>query len=68
MQGTKGLAHFREQGITIPIVGIGGISIENTASVIEAGADGVSVISAISLAESAYESTKRLVEEVSNSL
>ncbi|PTR52886.1 thiamine phosphate synthase [Bacillus anthracis] len=68
VQGTKGLAHFREQGITIPIVGIGGISIENTASVIEAGADGVSVISAISLAESAYESTKKLVEEVSRSL
>lgn len=68
VQGTKGLAHFREQGITIPIVGIGGVTIENTASVIEAGADGVSVISAISLAESAYESTKKLVEEVSKSL
>ncbi|GAB6615201.1 MULTISPECIES: thiamine phosphate synthase [Bacillus] len=68
VQGTKGLAHFREQGITIPIVGIGGITIENTASVIEAGADGVSVISAISLAESAYESTKKLVEEVNKSL
>ncbi|WP_156576751.1 thiamine phosphate synthase [Bacillus luti] len=68
VQGTKGLAHFREQGITIPIVGIGGITIENTASVIESGADGVSVISAISLAESAYESTKKLVEEVNKSL
>ncbi len=68
VQGTKGLAHFREQGIRIPIVGIGGITIENTASVIEAGADGVSVISAISLAESAYESTKKLVEEVSKGL
>ncbi|MBE5108199.1 thiamine phosphate synthase [Bacillus thuringiensis] len=68
VQGTKGLAHFREQGITIPIVGIGGITIENTASVIEAGADGVSVISAISLAESAYESTKRLAEEVNKCL
>ncbi len=68
VQGTKGLAHFREQGIMVPIVGIGGITIENTASVIEAGADGVSIISAISLAESAYESTKELVEEVSKSL
>ncbi|MDM5237403.1 thiamine phosphate synthase [Bacillus cereus] len=68
VQGTKGLAHFREQGITVPIVGIGGITIENTASVIEAGADGVSVISAISLAESAYESTRRLAEEVNKSL
>ncbi|RWS41573.1 thiamine phosphate synthase [Bacillus mycoides] len=68
VQGTKGLKYFREQEITIPIVGIGGITIENTASVIEAGADGVSVISAISLAESAYESTRRLAEEVNKSL
>lgn len=68
MQGTKGLAHFREQEITIPIVGIGGITIENTAGVIEAGADGVSVISVISLAESPYESTKKLVDEVNRSL
>ncbi|MGE7890460.1 thiamine phosphate synthase [Bacillus cereus] len=68
VQGTKGLAHFREQGITIPIVGIGGITIENTASVIEAGADGISVISAISLAKSAYESTRKLAEEVNKCL
>ncbi|MCC2496073.1 thiamine phosphate synthase [Bacillus cereus] len=68
VQGTKGLAYFRKQGITVPIVGIGGITIENTAAVIEAGADGVSVISAISLAESAYESTRKLVEEVKRSL
>ncbi|OTW74564.1 thiamine-phosphate diphosphorylase [Bacillus thuringiensis serovar cameroun] len=68
VQGTKGLAHFREQGITVPIVGIGGITIENTAAVIEAGADGVSVISAISLADSAYESTKRLAREVNKCL
>ncbi|MEK4466803.1 MULTISPECIES: thiamine phosphate synthase [Bacillus] len=68
VQGTEGLKYFREQEITIPIVGIGGITIENTASVIEAGADGVSVISAISLAESAYEDTKKLVEEVNKSL
>ncbi|WP_243525607.1 thiamine phosphate synthase [Bacillus pseudomycoides] len=60
VQGTKGLLHFREAGITIPIVGIGGITVENAASVIEAGADGVSVISAISLADSSYESTSLL--------
>ncbi|MBJ8052128.1 thiamine phosphate synthase [Bacillus cereus] len=68
VQGAKGLKYFREQEITIPIVGIGGITIENTASVIGAGANGVSVISAISLAESAYESTKKLAEEVNKSL
>lgn len=60
VQGTKGLRHFREAGITVPIVGIGGITVENAASVIEAGADGVSVISAISLADSPYESTKKM--------
>ncbi|MEY8349875.1 thiamine phosphate synthase [Bacillus cereus] len=60
VQGTKGLRHFREAGITVPIVGIGGITVENAASVIEAGADGISVISAISLADSPYESTKKM--------
>lgn len=60
VQGTKGLRHFREAGITVPIVGIGGITVKNAASVIKAGADGVSVISAISLADSPYESTSLL--------
>lgn len=64
VQGTNGLRHFRDEGIKVPIVGIGGITIENAASVIEAGADGVSVISAISLADSAYESTKKLAQQV----
>lgn len=68
VQGTKGLNYFREHEITIPIVGIGGITIENTASVIDAGADGISVISAISLADSAYESTKKLADKVNKSL
>lgn len=60
VQGTKGLRHFRETGIAVPIVGIGGITVENAASVIEAGADGISIISAISLADSPYESTKKM--------
>ncbi|KEK24370.1 thiamine phosphate synthase [Bacillus gaemokensis] len=64
VQGIKGLRHFREEGIMIPIVGIGGITIENAASVIDAGADGVSVISAISLANSPYESMEKLLEQV----
>lgn len=64
VQGTNGLHRFREAGIKIPIVGIGGITIENAASVVEAGADGVSIISAISLADSPYNSAKRLAEQV----
>lgn len=66
VQGTTGLHFFRENDIEIPIVGIGGITVENAASVVRAGADGVSVISAISLANSPYESTKRLVMQVRN--
>ncbi|SFJ61684.1 MULTISPECIES: thiamine phosphate synthase [unclassified Bacillus (in: firmicutes)] len=64
VQGTAGLRFFRESGIEIPIVGIGGITAENAASVVEAGADGVSVISAISLADSPYNSAKRLAKLV----
>ncbi|ANE46327.1 thiamine-phosphate pyrophosphorylase [Paenibacillus swuensis] len=39
---------LRAAGITLPLVGIGGITSENAASVTAAGADGVAVISAIS--------------------
>ncbi|HDX9578151.1 TPA: thiamine phosphate synthase [Bacillus pseudomycoides] len=64
VQGTAGLRFFRESGIEIPIVGIGGITVDNATSVVEAGADGVAVISAISLAEFPYNSAKRLAEQV----
>ncbi|WP_277926552.1 MULTISPECIES: thiamine phosphate synthase [unclassified Bacillus cereus group] len=64
VQGLNGLRYFREKGINIPIVGIGGITTENASSVIEAGADGVSVISAISLASSAFDSAKAFVHQV----
>ncbi|RSL29850.1 thiamine phosphate synthase [Salibacterium salarium] len=48
--GPQSLQHMREAGITIPIVGIGGIDESNAKEVMDAGADGVSVISAISKA------------------
>jgi len=51
-KGTSLIEALRKNGYTIPIVGIGGITSENAASVIEAGADGVSVITAISHAKS----------------
>src|SRR5699024_2394114 len=44
----------------LPIVGIGGINSENAQSVIEAGADGVSVISAITKAKNIKEAVKQL--------
>ncbi|WP_342430911.1 thiamine phosphate synthase [Neobacillus sp. FSL H8-0543] len=51
-QGTKLIEALRAKGYTIPIVGIGGITAENASTVFEAGADGVSVITAISQADS----------------
>lgn len=54
--GPAGLKAIREAvGSELPIVGIGGITLENAAEVIRAGADGVAVISAISRAESPRE-------------
>lgn len=47
---------------TKPIVGIGGITAENLSPVIEAGADGVAVISAILGAENVEKATLRIKE------
>ncbi|EIJ82161.1 thiamine-phosphate pyrophosphorylase [Bacillus methanolicus PB1] len=60
VQGTALLRLLREKRIDIPAVGIGGINAHNAAQVVEAGADGVSVISAISMADSPLESTKQI--------
>ena len=55
---------FSRAGFTLPMVGIGGINPENAKCVIEAGADGVSVISAISLAEDIVTATNQLRNQV----
>ncbi|MDP4164237.1 MAG: thiamine phosphate synthase [Bacillota bacterium] len=62
--GTALIETLRSQGISIPIVGIGGITADNAGIVMEAGADGVSVITAISMAESPVESTRSLATAV----
>jgi thiamine-phosphate pyrophosphorylase len=62
--GTKLIEDLRQKGYDIPIVGIGGIKVDNARSVIHAGADGVSVITAISLAEDIIETTSKLKKEV----
>ncbi|KGM44772.1 thiamine-phosphate pyrophosphorylase [Neobacillus niacini] len=58
--GTKLIEELRHKGFSIPIVGIGGITADNAGSVITAGADGVSVITAISHAPSVTEAAKSL--------
>lgn len=59
-QGPKLIESMRKQGIDIPIVGIGGINIANADQVIASGADGISVISAICLADDVKESAAQL--------
>jgi thiamine-phosphate pyrophosphorylase len=66
--GTKLIEELRDRGVSIPIVGIGGITAENAGSVIHAGADGVSVITAISHADSVTEAAKKLRKSVFDSL
>lgn len=64
--GPEGIQDLRKFGITIPIVGIGGITEANAARVLKAGADGVSLISAISRApepEKAARSLRQLIHK-----
>lgn len=52
VQGTRLIEDIRKHVINFPLVGIGGITLDNSAAVIAAGADGVAVISAIANAAS----------------
>jgi thiamine-phosphate pyrophosphorylase len=58
------IREIRENGLNIPVVGIGGITIENTLPIIQAGADGVSMISAISQAEDPEEAARQFRKTV----
>lgn len=64
VQGTALIEEIRSHGINIPLVGIGGITSRNTAPVITAGADGISVISAIAGAENITLAAKAFAEQV----
>jgi thiamine-phosphate pyrophosphorylase len=61
-----GLARLTEirRALRLPLVGIGGITAENAAAVIQAGADGVAVITAVTLAEDMADAVRRLREAV----
>ncbi|MCM3130037.1 thiamine phosphate synthase [Paenibacillus provencensis] len=60
VQGPGIIKAMREANIMLPIVGIGGITAANSREVVEAGADGVAVISAISYAEDVADSVRQL--------
>jgi thiamine-phosphate pyrophosphorylase len=54
--------------VDIPLVGIGGINLDNAASVIGAGADGVAVVSAIVSAEDPTDAASMLKTLVDQAL
>lgn len=60
-KGPGAIRHIREK-IKIPIVAIGGINLENAREAIDAGANAVAVISAISGAKDATGTTRRFLE------
>lgn len=64
VQGTLIIEKLRSSGITIPLVGIGGITLQNAAPVIAAGADGISIISAIAGAENIPATVRAFIDNV----
>jgi thiamine-phosphate pyrophosphorylase len=52
------------EAVSIPVVAIGGITVDNAGPVVEAGADGVAVITAITGADDPTAATRRLRESV----
>lgn len=62
VRGTTVIEELRRSGLSIPVVGIGGITLENAPPVIRAGADGLSIISAIAGAEDIRETTRRFAQ------
>jgi thiamine-phosphate pyrophosphorylase len=61
--GPEMIAHIRKQGIDIPIVAIGGITVHRTRDIIHAGADGVALISAIASASSPKKAAEQCCKE-----
>lgn len=61
--GPEMIAHIRKQGIDIPIVAIGGITVQRTRDIIHAGADGVALISAIASAPSPQKAAEQFRNE-----
>lgn len=61
--GVEGLREIRER-VRIPILAIGGINAENAREMIEAGADGVAVVSAILATENIIKAARGLAQAI----
>ncbi|HWO94828.1 MAG TPA: thiamine phosphate synthase [Bacillus sp. (in: firmicutes)] len=60
VSGPSIIEMIRSAGITLPLVGIGGIDAQNAYQVVASGADGIAVISAISLQDDPQQSARKL--------
>ncbi len=61
--GVEAIAEVKE-AISIPVVAIGGINLDNVGDVVRAGADSVCVVSAVTFAENPEDASARLVEAI----
>lgn len=68
VKGISVIEELRIRDISAPLVGIGGIKWSNVAPVIAAGADGISLISAIAQADNIQATARRLVQTVEQEL
>jgi thiamine-phosphate pyrophosphorylase len=66
VQGVETLKQIK-QSVTIPVIAIGGITHENCGVVLQAGADGVAVISAVLAAVNLQESARRIIKVITES-
>ncbi|KSU84722.1 thiamine-phosphate diphosphorylase [Fictibacillus enclensis] len=66
VMGYSVIRELRDNGIDAPIVGIGGINKDNASGVVQAGADGVAVITAISNHLKPAEAAGELLKAVEN--
>lgn len=57
--GPTRISELQAEGLTLPCVGIGGITLDNAKPILEAGACGVAIISAIAHADNPYEAAQQ---------
>lgn len=60
LPGLEGLRDIKKR-TSLPVVGIGGINIQNCRSVMEAGADGIAVVTAITMSDNIPETCRRFL-------
>jgi thiamine monophosphate synthase len=58
------MLHQIRQAVTLPLVAIGGITKDNVAEVMAAGADSVAVISAVVQTEAPEEAARQIVTRI----